>query len=58
MLKNENIILKIQVSLDGDEQKDDALHQLITDEVNHMRYNIETALKEYMQHRIQWELEK
>ena len=45
MLKNENIIPKIQVSLDGDEQKDDALHQLITDEVNHMRYNIETALK-------------
>ena len=36
----------MQVLLDGGEGEDGVLCQLINNEVNHMRHNIETALKE------------
>ena len=51
----------MEVLFIGDEGNDDNLCQLISEEVNRMRYNIETALKQEMElskQEMQWNLEK
>ena len=53
-----NKIPKMQVLLDGGEGEDGVLCQLINNKVNHMRHNIEMALKKEMQCKLQWVIEK